>query len=113
MSEKRINKINELLKRMVGKIILKDFDVPDNALITVTRVETNSNRLKSRVFVSVIPEEKEDKVIASLKKYVYYIQQEVNQQLKIRPMPKIIFQKDKKVEEAAKVEKLLNEIDKK
>ena len=112
MSKKRVNQMNELLKRTIGKIILKDFDMPEDSLITVTRVETEANLIKSNVFINIIPQEKEDKVIESLKKYVYHIQQKVNQELKMRPVPKIIFQKDKKVEEATKVERILTEIKK-
>jgi len=107
---KRINQINELLKRTVGEIILKDFDIPKDSLITVTRVETAPNRIKSKVFLSIIPKEKEKEIIASLKKYVYYIQQGVNKKLRIRPVPKIIFVTEKDIDKAIKVEELLAKI---
>ena len=107
---KKINQINELLKRTVGEIILKDFDTPKDSLITVTRVETASNKMKSKVFISIIPQEKEKEIIASLKKYVYYIQQGVNKKLRIRPVPKIIFVAEQDINKAIKVEELLTKI---
>ncbi len=107
---KRINRINELLKRTIGEIILKDFDVPKDSLITVTRVETAPNLRRSKVFISIIPQEKEEEIIASLKKYIYYIQQGVNKKLKIRPVPKIIFVTEKDINKAIKVEELLVKI---
>lgn len=107
---KRVNKINELLKRTIGEIILKDFDMPEGALITVTRVNTSSNLIKSRVFINVIPKEKEEKVVESLKKYVYHIQEEVNRRLKIRPVPKIFFVREKTVDKSTRIEEILEDI---
>ena len=107
---KKINQINELLKRMIGEIILKDYDMPENSLITVTRVETASNLLKSKVYLNIIPQEKEKEIIASLRKYIYYIQQRVNKQLKIRPVPKILFVVEQDIDKAIRVEELLTKI---
>ena len=107
---KKINQINELLKRMIGEIILKDYDMPENSLITVTRVETASNLLKSKVYLNIIPQEKEKEIIASLRKYIYYIQQRVNKQLKIRPVPKILFVAEQDIDKAIRVEELLTKI---
>ena len=111
ITSKRINQLNELLKRTVGEIIQKDFDMPQDALITVTRVQTAKNKIRSKIFISVIPQEKEGEIIASLKKYVYYIQQGVNKKLKIRPVPKIIFVTEKDIDKAIKIEELLTQIE--
>ena len=107
---KKIDQINELLKRTVGEIILKNFDIPKDSLITVTRVETAPNFRRSKVFLSIIPQEKEEEIIASLKKYIYYIQQGVNKKLKIRPVPKLIFVTEKDIDKAIKIEGLLTKI---
>jgi ribosome-binding factor A len=66
--------------------------------------------IKSKVFINIIPKEKEEIVIESLKKEVYHIQQKLNKNLKIRPVPKIIFKIDESVDKAAKVEAILNKI---
>jgi ribosome-binding factor A len=44
-----------------------------------------------------------------LNRFIYEIQQLLNKQLKIRPVPKIRFIHDKNPEEAAEVEKLIEE----
>ena len=51
-----------------------------------------------------------DKVLATLNKGVYSIQQKVNKKLFMRPIPKIRFVADKKIKEAARVEELLEKI---
>jgi ribosome-binding factor A len=107
---KRVKKVNELIKRTLGKILFKEFSHPKNSLITITRVETSANLIKSKVFINIIPKEKEEIVIESLKKEVYHIQQKLNKNLKIRPVPKIIFKIDESVDKAAKVEAILNKI---
>ncbi len=107
---RRVKKVNTLIKKTLGKIPLKEFGRPKDTLITITRVKTTPNLIKSRVFINIIPKEKTEEVVESLKKEVYHIQQKLNKELKIRPVPKIIFKIEERVEKAAKVEELLNKI---
>ncbi len=109
---KRVKQVNQLVKKTLGKIILEEFSKPEGTLITITRVETTPNLIKTKVFINIIPEEKTKKIIESLQKEVYHIQQKLNRKLKIRPVPKIIFKLDKSVEEAAKIEKILAKLKK-
>ncbi len=57
-----------------------------------------------------MPEDKKERVFDSLNKNVYNIQQQLNKRLKMRPVPKIKFKEEKKTEEAARIEKILEEI---
>lgn len=106
----RIDKINSLLEHEIGNIILRDFTF--DAMVTLTRVDTTPNLIEARAYVSVLPEEKSDKVIKILKQEVSSVQQKINKKLNMRPIPKIIFRKDEKIAEAARVEELLNKLKK-
>jgi ribosome-binding factor A len=109
---KRIQRVNQLIKREISQIILREIDSPKDTLITVTRVETTPNLIESRVFISVLPEENCEKIIKFLKKIIYQLQQKINKKLKMRPVPKIIFMEEKKTAEAARIEKILDELKK-
>lgn len=109
MSE-RIPRVNQLFKKEISKIIVKEFEMPLGVLTTITRVEVTPNLIQARVFVSVIPEGKFAEIFKYLKNNVYNIQQKVNKKLAMRPVPKIIFVEERKTREAARIEELLDQL---
>jgi len=109
MSE-RILRINDLIQKELGKIFLKEIDLPRNILITITRVETASNLNTAKVFVSVIPDNQSERVLKIINRIVYHIQQCLNKSLNMHPIPKIIFKKEDKTYKAARVEEVLKEL---
>ena len=111
MSTNRIDKVNSLLEHEISKIISKSFNFP-GALITLTYVNTTANLIEARAYISVLPEEKTDNIIKVLNKGVYDVQQKINKMLNMRPIPKIIFVRDEKIAEAARIEELLEKIKK-
>jgi ribosome-binding factor A len=108
----RIEKVNAFIKKELGAIILKEVDIFPGILLTITRVESSSNLIEAKVYISVLPEDKSDEVMDLLKRKIYFIQQVLNKKLKIRPVPKIIFIKESKTKEASRIDELLREIDK-
>jgi len=110
--ENRTKRINDLIQEEVGKIILREIDFSRRCLITVTRVETASNNITTKVFISVLPENQKEKVMLVLNRKIYEIQQFLNKALNMRPIPKIIFYKEDKTSDAAKVEEVLEELKK-
>lgn len=109
---KRISRINELIKRELSQIIFKEFEFEKDTFLTLTRVETLSNLAESRIFISVFPEEKEEKIFNFLNQNIYFLQQKLNQRLKMKPIPKIVFLKEKRTKEAAKIEAILEKLKK-
>lgn len=111
MPNPRIPRVNELLKKEVGGILLREVGLP-GVLITITRVETSPALLDAKVYFSVMPEDRTGEVAKILKKEVYGIQQKINKRLKMRPVPKIRFTEERLTKEAGKIEKILEEIKK-
>lgn len=109
---KRIQQVNQLIKRELSQILLKEIEFPTEVLVTITRVETLPNLTESKVWVSAFPEEKIKRILEILNKNIYILQQKLNQRLKMRPIPKIKFLEEKKTAEAGKIEKILEELKK-
>ena len=109
---KRIQRVNQLIKKEISQIILREIEFPKDILVTVTRVETASNLIESKVYVSVMPEEKTSKVFQILNRQVYELQQKLNQRLQMRPIPRIKFIEEKETKEAGKIEEILEKIKK-
>jgi len=109
---KRIAQINGLLKKELSVIIAKGEGFDRNTLITITRVETTNDLSLAKVFISIMPEEKSPEIMDFLKKNIYHIQQELNNKLFIKRVPKIAFYPETKTAQAGKIEELIEKIHK-
>lgn len=109
---KRIEKLNELLKGEISRIVSREIDIPPGTMITITRVETTDNKLASRVYFSVFESEKGDEknLQKQLDRQTFFIQKILNRRMRIRPVPKIRFLIDKEEKNRERVEKLLSEL---
>ena len=105
----RIKRVNKLLKEEIGNIILKEVSLPE-CLVTITQADASPNLQQAKIYISVMPEEKQEEVFEVLNNSIYNIQQELNKRLNMRPVPKIMFRKEEKTKQAARVEELLEKI---
>jgi ribosome-binding factor A len=106
---KRIEQVNSLLEHEIGKIILREFYFP-GTMITLTHVDASANLFEAKVFISCYPDKKLDEIIEILNKNIARIQHEINDKLKMRPVPRIKFFRDKDLAKAGKIEELLVKI---
>ena len=88
---KRIQRVNQLIKKEFSQILLREVDFPKDILVTITRVDTSPNLRESKVFISTVPEDKAQRVLKTLNQKIYELQQKINQRLKMRPVPRIRF----------------------
>jgi len=106
----RIPRVNELLKEELGTILLREFDVPENTFVTLTRVSAAPNLQQAKIYISVMPEERGVQVLRLLKKNVYEIQQALNKRLNMRPVPRIEWVLETKIAKAQEIEEILDKI---
>ena len=109
-TEKRVKRINELLKRQIGQTILEEVDFPNNVLVTVSGVETSQDVTHCKVFISVFPTAETKNALAILQKLIYPIQKLVNRSLRMRPVPQIRFVEEKDIAPGQRVEAILESI---
>ncbi len=101
-------RVGNLIRDELGKIILKEMEFPD-ALVTITDVEIGEDMDWAKVMISVIPPAKAENALKSLRLNRGRLQHMLLRKINIKPMPKIGFEIDRGVENAARVEKLLIE----
>ena len=106
----RIQRVNQLIKKELSKILLKEFDFPRNILITLTRVKTSTDLTDAKVYVSIMPEQKIKEIIKILNRNLRQIQKKIGGRLKLRIIPKVKFVEEKKTREAARIDELLEKI---
>ena len=109
---KRIQQVNQLIKKEISQIFLREVVFPEKTLVTVTKTETADNLKQSKIYISVIPENKTKSVFKILNSQIYQLQQELNQRLNMRPIPKIYFSEEKETLKAGRIEEILEKLKK-
>lgn len=110
MNSHRLEKIKDLLRDEVGKIIKDEFEFEEWPIVTVTRTEISKTLEHATVFISILPQTKAKAVLKKIKSRIYFLQQILNKRLSMRPVPKIRFEIDRTEERADRIEKILNKL---
>ena len=103
----RIQRVNELIKQEVSKILLKEIDFSD-ILVTITNTDTSPDIKNCKVKISVIPSDKEKLALETIERKIYHIQQELNKKLHLKYVPKLSFKIDQIESKAQRIEEILS-----
>ena len=104
----RIQRVNEIIKQEISKIILKQIDF-DDILVTVTNTDTSPDLKNCKIRISVIPTDKNDLALKTIEKNIYHLQQELNKRLHLKFTPKIRFEIDQIEAKAQRIEEILSQ----
>jgi len=105
----RLDKINELIKKELGELIVRNIDFPEGCLATITDVFVSKDLRHAKVLISAFPADQSEKILNTLSRDKH-IQGELHRKLVMRPLPKIHYALDDTENEAAKIEELLDRI---
>jgi ribosome-binding factor A len=105
---RRIDRINELLRSEIAELISREIKDPRLAgLISVTEVDTTTDLRHAKVFVSVFgTEEERASSLAALR----FLRREVAQRVTFRHMPELEFHLDSSIEQGDKIMRLLRQV---
>ena len=111
MSQQRISRINEeIQKELSAKIrTLKDPRVQD-AMISITSVDTTGDLRYAKVYVSVLQKERAREVLKGLKSAGGFLRREIGQKLQLRYTPELVFVEDDSITKGAKMYELLSSL---
>ena len=114
MSNNRMQKVNEELKREISAIIsLKlNHSALKKGLISVTKVETSPDLKYARIYVSMINVGNRKEALKALKKASGFIRTEVAQKVNLKYTPELIFEFDESIEYGDRIDNILKEITK-
>jgi len=110
MGQRNLEKFNNVIKRELGEIFLRELDFPKNILVTITKVAVSSDKTKVKIFIGTTPEEVIQNVLSNLNTRKRYFRSLLGKRLNIRRIPELEFVEDKGLETAKRVEELLKEI---
>jgi ribosome-binding factor A len=108
----RIDRVDELLRQEIGRILAKDVQDPHVGFATVTDVETTPDLRHARVWVSVIggaPERAE--TLAALERAMGYVRHELGVRLRLKRIPALHVALDDSAERGTRVMRILEELE--
>jgi ribosome-binding factor A len=109
-SEERLKKINELIKRELGKMMLEELEFASGVFVTITKVETFKDLGDAKIAVSVFPVGEIKKVLKILDSQAGRLQYLLNRKLSMRFVPRIKFVADKELGKIQQVEAILGKV---
>ena len=111
MAGRRIERLNEQLKRELMEILQTQVRDPRIGAATVTSVETTADLYHARVYVTSrgSAEEKQTS-IEGLQAAASYLRSELGRRLRVRRVPELSFRLDEALEHALRIERLLGEV---
>ncbi len=114
MSNNRMQKVNEELKREISNIISLKMNnsILKKGLISVTAVETTPDFKYAKVFVSMINVGNKKDVLSALKRSSGFIRTEIARKINFKYTPEIIFEFDESIEYGDRIDNILKEITK-
>jgi ribosome-binding factor A len=111
MNERRIHRIQELIKHRVAEVIDHELSDPRRGLITITRVKVDRELMSCEVFWSLLGDEKARRLNTKmLEDARAFVQREVAGVLHTRTVPHLKFRYDESIEGAVRMENLFAEL---
>ena len=112
MSQQRIGRINEEIQKELSSLIrtLKDPRV-QNAMISITSVDTTGDLRYAKVYVSVLQKERAREVLKGLKSAGGFLRREIGQKLQLRYTPELQWQADDSITQGAHILDILSKLD--
>lgn len=111
MGQLRMEKVQELMKQEISKIILQDLKDPRIGFVTVTAVDVSSDLRNARIYVSLLGS---DQQIADcwrgLQSSLGFMRREIGRRVRLRYTPELTLELDKSVDYSVHIQELLQSI---
>lgn len=108
----RTERVDELLRQEIGRILAKDVQDPHIGFATVTEVETTPDLRHARVWVSVIGGAGERaETLAALERATPFVRRELGSRLRLKRIPALHVALDDSAERGTRVMRILDELE--
>jgi ribosome-binding factor A len=110
---RRPERVADMLREEITQIVGYELDDPRVTMVTVTDVRMSDNLRNARVFVTVLGDEAESvAALIALRHAAPYVRKQLGAALNMRHTPEIHFVRDIAEERGARVDELLQQIEK-
>ena len=111
MNERRIKRLQEVIKARVAEVVSFELSDPRRGLITITKVELDREVTHCKVYWSILGDEKERNLNAKMLAHATaFVQREVAAVLHTRTVPKVHFVFDESIEGSIRVQGIIDKL---
>lgn len=108
----RIEKLQELIKQEMSKMLLKELKDPRIGFVTVTDVEMTGDLREAKIYVSIMGGEEQVKSsLEGLNSALGFIRREIGHRIRLRFTPEISFALDTSLDYGDHIQKLLLQVE--
>lgn len=111
MASRRVLKVAEAIREVVGMTILRDIQDPRVSDVTVTYVEVSGDMQQAKVYVSIMgTEARQALCLKGLQNAAGFFQKKIADRIQTRYTPRVLFVLDKGVKNSITVAKILKDV---
>jgi ribosome-binding factor A len=111
MSSRRLLKAAEAIREVVSMAILTEVRDPRVKNVTVTMVEVAADMKSAKVHVSIMGDEKQQRLsLSGLQNSAGFLQKRIADEIDMRYTPRLTFELDKGVKNSLEVARILSEV---
>lgn len=110
MPARRLDKVNEVMKREISAYIQKEFEWP-GTIVSILDVEITEDLKEGKVWVGLVGRLSPSKVLDKLTKHSSQIQSAVSKRVVLRCTPKLRFKLDSSARKGVELVNLLDDIE--
>ncbi|MDO4222092.1 MAG: 30S ribosome-binding factor RbfA [Akkermansia sp.] len=110
MPSRRLEKVNEVMKREIGTFVQKEFEWP-GTIVSILDVEVTEDLREGRVWVGVVGRMHPDQVLDKLNRKRGDIQHAVSRRVVLRNTPRLTFKHDNSAQRGVAMVNLLDDIE--
>lgn len=110
MANIKIQRLNHLIQQEISIILMREVKDENIKFVTVTGVETTSDLSYSKIYYTVLNEEKKEETKLSLEKASPFIRSKLAERIEVRHTPELIFKYDTSMAYGEHIEKIIDKI---
>ncbi len=112
---RRIERINEEVKKELSKLIKNDIKDPRiSEMVSITNVKVTNDLRYAKVYVSIYgTQQQQEDTIEGLESAGGYLRKEIGKKIRLRYIPELIFELDNSIEYGMHIESILKDINSK
>jgi ribosome-binding factor A len=112
MSERRVVRVEQLLKKELSTILQRELKDPRIGFVTVTKVKVSADLGHAKAFISVMGDaETKERTMSGVASASGYVQRILGARIKMRSLPRIEFHLDDSVDQGFRIIEILNKIE--
>ena len=111
MDNNRLQKVNRLIQKELGELLLIEAKKMQGILISVTNVRVSADLSVAHAYLSVFPTEKSNELVSNINENVKTVRYDLGKRLKnqLRVIPDLTFHVDDSLDYIENIDKLLKD----